>query len=52
MGREAHKGGSICILTGDTQCRTAATNTTLQSNYLPIKKKKKDEAQKTLVLLY
>ena len=48
MGREAHKGGSICILTGDTQCRTAATNTTLQSNYLPIKKKKKMRLRRPL----
>ena len=28
-GREAQKGGDICIVTADSQCFTAETNTTL-----------------------
>ena len=31
--------GDICILTADSQCWTAETNTILQSNYFPIKNK-------------
>lgn len=38
-GGEAHEGGNLCILTGDSQCRVAETDTTLQSDYSPIKTK-------------
>ena len=40
-GREAQEGGDVCILKADSWCCTAETNTTLESNYPPIKKKKK-----------
>ena len=33
------KGEDICIHTADSRCCTAETNTTLWSNYTPIKKK-------------
>ena len=39
--REAQEGGDICILTADSLCCTTETNTTLYSNYTPIKIKKK-----------
>ena len=39
-GREAQEGGDVCILKADSWCCTAETNTTLESNYPPIKKKK------------
>ena len=32
----------ICICIADPHCCTAETNTTLERNYTPIKKKKKD----------
>ena len=37
--REAQEGGDICILTAHSHCFTGETNTTLESNYTPIKKK-------------
>ena len=39
-GREAQEGGNmrnICIHTADSLCCTAETNTTLYTNYTPIK---------------
>ena len=33
------EGGDICIHIADSFCCSAETNTTLQSNYIPIKKK-------------
>ena len=39
-GREAQKGRDTCIRIADSQCSTAETNTTLESNYTPIKKNK------------
>ena len=51
-GREAQKGGNICIHTADSRCM-AETNTTLESNYIPIKKivkkKKKKEGKKDTI---
>ena len=48
-GREAQKGGNRCIHTADSRCM-AETNTTLESNYIPIKKivkkKKKGKERK------
>ena len=38
----------IGIHTADSLCYTAETNTTLQSNYIPIRKKEVAEARKTL----
>ena len=35
MGNGA-QGGGICILMADSHCCAAETNTTLQSNYIPI----------------
>ena len=42
--REVQEGGDICMHMADSHCRTAETNTTLESNYPPIKNKfkKKD----------
>ena len=39
-GREAEEAGGICTHMADSCCCTAETNTTLQSNYSPIKNKK------------
>ena len=36
-GNEVQKGGDICICMADSFCCTGETNTTLQSNYPPIK---------------
>ena len=36
-GKEIQKGGNICVHITDSLCRTAETNTTLKSNYTPIK---------------
>ena len=36
--REIQEGGDMCIPTADSWCCMAETNTTLQSNYPPIKK--------------
>ena len=33
--REAEEGGDICILTADSRCCMAETNTTLQISYPP-----------------
>ena len=41
IGRDVQEGGDVCIHIADTLCCTAETNTTLQSNYPPVKKKKK-----------
>ena len=38
MGREASEGGNICMHMADSCGCTAETNTTLQSNYLPVLK--------------
>ena len=40
-GRQAQEEGDICVLTADSLYSTAETNTIFQSNYTPIKKKKK-----------
>ena len=40
-GREVREGGDICILLDDSHHCTAETNSTLESNYLPIKSKLK-----------
>ena len=34
---QAQEGGNVCILMADSCCCMAETNTTLKSNYLPIK---------------
>ena len=39
-GREAQEGGDTCTHVADSLCCTAETNTTLQSNYIPIFKKR------------
>ena len=39
-GREAQEGRDVCIHIADSFNCTAESNTTLQSNYMPIKKKK------------
>ena len=39
-GREAEEGGGVCMHMADSCCCIAETNTTLQSNYSPIKNKK------------
>ena len=39
--REAQVGGNIYILIVDSCCCTAETNTILQNDYPPIKKKKR-----------
>ena len=36
--RETHKGGDIHTQIADSLCCTEETNTTLRSNYTPIKK--------------
>ena len=36
-GKEIQKRGNICIHIADSLCCTAETNTTLQSNYTPLK---------------
>ena len=36
-GSEVHEGGNICILVVGSCCCMAETNTTLKSNYNPIK---------------
>ena len=36
--RMAQEGGDICVIIADVCCRMAKTNTTLQSNFPPIKK--------------
>ena len=36
-GRDVQEGGDICIHIPDSFCGTAETNTTLQSNYTPLK---------------
>ena len=41
-GKEIQKRGDMCIHIADSLRRTAETNTTLQSNYTPIKEKKAD----------
>ena len=38
-GREIQERGDICICVTDSLCGTAETNTILESNYTPIKKK-------------
>ena len=38
MGWGVQEGGGICILMADSCCCMAETNTTLESNYPPIKK--------------
>ena len=41
--KEVQEGGDICILMADSCCCRAETNTTLYSNYPPIKNKLKKE---------
>ena len=36
-GKDIQARGGICIRTADPLCRAAEINTTLQSNYTPIK---------------
>ena len=36
-GKEIQKRGDICVCTADSLCCAAETNTTLSSNYTPIK---------------
>ena len=36
-GKEVQKGGDVCVRTADSFCCTAKTNTTLYSNYTPMK---------------
>ena len=38
---EVLEGGDICILIANSHCYAEETNTTLESNYPPIKKKKR-----------
>ena len=38
MGKKSKKGAYICTDIADSLCCTAETDTTLQSNYIPIKK--------------
>ena len=45
-GRAVPKGGDIGTLMADLRCCMAETNTTLQSNYPPIKNKFKKEQKK------
>ena len=42
VGREAQEGRDVYILMADSWWCVAETNTTLESNYPPIEKKKKD----------
>ena len=44
-GRELKEGGEVCVLVADSYWRTAETNTTLESNYPPIKNKLKKEIE-------
>ena len=37
-GKEIQKGSNLCIHVVDVLCCTVETGTTLQSNYIPIKK--------------
>ena len=48
-GKEVQEGGDICILTADSCCCMAETNTTFHGNYPPIKNKfkKRKESKKT-----
>ena len=41
-GGEVPEGRDICIQIAGSLCYTAESNTTLQSNYTPIKKKKRN----------
>ena len=46
-GKEVQEGGDICTDVADSLCCAAETNTTLQSNYSPIlKKRKKQERER------
>ena len=44
-GNEVQKGGDICTCMADSFCCTVETNTTLQSNYPPIKINLKKEVE-------
>ena len=46
-GKEVQKRGDICICIADSLCCTVETNTTLQSNYTPIKVKINKNAKNT-----
>ena len=50
--REAQEGRSTRILIADSRCRIAETNTTLQSNYPPIKNKKLEKKNSTREVMY
>ena len=45
-GREAQQGEDICMHIADSLCCTVEMNTTLQSNYTPIKNKLKIKHKK------
>ena len=45
-GREVQERGDICIIMTDLCCCMAETNTTLESNFPPIKKEAKIRLQK------
>ena len=45
-GRKAQERGDICIIVTDLSCCMAETNTTLESNFPPIKKEAKKILQK------
>ena len=47
-GKEIHKRGDMCVCIADSLCCTAETNTTLESNYTPIKKKRRRKKVKDL----
>ena len=46
-GREVQKEGDLCILVAEPYCSMEETNTTLQSNYPPIKNKLKNTNKAT-----
>ena len=49
-GRKTQEGEGICILMPDSPCCTEKSNTTLQSNYPPIKKNFKGEKKEKKIL--
>ena len=42
-GKEIQNRGDICVCIAESLCCTVETNTTLQSNYTPIKNVKKEK---------
>ena len=47
-GREIQEGGETCIHVSDSLHGAAETNTTLQSNYTPIKKERNENVLRTV----